>query len=39
MRKIALLTFVTLDGIMQVSGGPQEGTIGDFKYGGWSVGY
>ena len=39
MRKIIVLTFVTLDGIMQAPGGPQEDTDGSFKYGGWLVPY
>jgi len=39
MRKIITNTFVTLDGIMQAPGGPQEDLSGDFRYGGWSVNY
>jgi dihydrofolate reductase len=39
MRKCIVLEFVTLDGVIQAPGGPQEDTEGDFKYGGWVVPY
>src|ERR1700761_6749807 len=39
MRKIIVLTFITLDGIMQAPGGPGEDPSGGFEYGGWSAPY
>ena len=39
MRKIIVSSFITLDGIMQAPGGPDEDTSGGFKYGGWTAPY
>jgi len=35
MRKIVVLSMITLDGVMQAPGGPKEDRSGGFKYGGW----
>jgi dihydrofolate reductase len=39
MRKIIVLSFITLDGVMQAPGGPGEDPSGGFEYGGWSAPY
>jgi len=39
MRKIIVLSFITLDGVMQAPGGPEEDTSEGFKYGGWIAPY
>ena len=39
MRKIIVLSMITLDGVLQAPGGPKEDTSGRFKYGGWAEPY
>jgi len=39
MRKIIVLSMITLDGVMQAPGGPKEDISGGFKYGGWTASY
>jgi dihydrofolate reductase len=39
MRKIIVLSFISLDGVMQAPGGPEEDPTGGFKHGGWLFGY
>jgi dihydrofolate reductase len=39
MRKIVAQVFISLDGIMQAPGGPEEDPVGGFKYGGWTFPY
>jgi dihydrofolate reductase len=39
MRPVVVNTFVTLDGVMQAPGGPEEDPTGNFTHGGWSAGY
>src|SRR5690606_8639925 len=39
MRRLIASTFVSLDGIMQAPGGPEEDPTGDFALGGWTFNY
>jgi dihydrofolate reductase len=39
MRKVIVLNFVSLDGVIQSPGGPEEDTSGGFAYGGWIAPY
>src|SRR6186713_499079 len=39
MRKIIVLSMISLDGVMQAPGGLKEDTSGGFKYGGWVASY
>src|SRR5690242_5641733 len=39
MRKITVLSMITLDGVLQGPGGPKEDKSGGFKYGGWTASY
>lgn len=39
MRKIIVQEFITLDGVMQAPGGPDEDTESGFNYGGWTAPY
>jgi dihydrofolate reductase len=39
MRKIIVTTFMTMDGVLQAPGGPEEDRTNGFKWGGWSFAY
>ena len=39
MRKLAIITFLTLDGVMQAPMSPLEDTSGEFEQGGWAAPY
>jgi dihydrofolate reductase len=39
MRELIVNTMVTVDGVMQAPGGPEEDPEADFEHGGWTVGY
>ncbi len=39
MRKIIIQEFISLDGVIQAPGGPDEDKSSDFKYGGWTAPY
>src|SRR6478752_6535099 len=39
MRKIIVLSMISIDGVMQAPGGPEEDESGVFKFGGWTAPY
>lgn len=39
MRKIIVVTFSTMDGVLQAPGGAEEDRTNGFKWGGWQFGY
>lgn len=39
MRRVSVQEFVSLDGVMQAPGGPDEDPSSSFRYGGWTAPY
>lgn len=39
MRKLVILSFISIDGVIQAPGGPEEDPTGGFRHGGWVAGY
>ena len=39
MRRVVCAAFVSLDGVMQAPGGPEEDPTGGFRFGGWTFPY
>ena len=39
MRKLIVAEFMSLDGVIQAPGGPEEDPSGGFRFGGWQVPY
>ena len=39
MRKVIVLEHISLDGVIQAPGGPEEDTSGGFSFGGWESPY
>jgi dihydrofolate reductase len=39
VRRIIVISMITMDGVLQAPGGPKEDTSGGFKYGGWTAPY
>jgi dihydrofolate reductase len=39
MRKVIVLEHISIDGVIQAPGGPEEDTSGNFAYGGWAGAY